>query len=315
MPRVDKGKFNGIIKNGQNMRYSEEELKRWTNPPSETEDEKLQNAERMVKDAINSDEKLCSMNITIFCQGSYANNTNIRLDSDIDVNVCYTDAFYYDLPEGYGKDYFGLGNSCHYSFSEYKNDVEKNLVAKFGRQNVMRKNKCITVKENTYRAEIDVVPTWKHRWYHNNKSYSDGVVLFSDNDFSKIINYPLQHIKNGKEKNENTLRRFKSLVRIFKKINVKMEEDGYYNDQNITSFLLESVVWNCPNSVFVNYNTWQERLKEAIIYIYNNTTEDATKWKEWGEVSDLLYLFHSQRKWSRDTVNRHVIQMWNYMGY
>ena len=102
------------------MRYSEEELKRWTNPPSETEDEKLQNAERMVKDAINSDEKLCSMNITIFCQGSYANNTNIRLDSDIDVNVCYTDAFYYDLPEGYGKDYFGLGNSCHYSFSEYK---------------------------------------------------------------------------------------------------------------------------------------------------------------------------------------------------
>lgn len=51
------------------MRYSEEELKRWTNPPSETEDEKLQNAERMVKDAINSDEKLCSMNITIFLSG------------------------------------------------------------------------------------------------------------------------------------------------------------------------------------------------------------------------------------------------------
>ena len=315
MPCVGKGKFDGIknvnIKNI--MRYSEEELKRWTNPPSETEDEKLQNAERMVKNAINSDKELCRMNITIFCQGSYANNTNIRLDSDIDVNVCYTDAFYYELPEGYGKDYFGLGNSCHYSFSEYKDDVERALVAKFGRQNVTRKNKCITVKENTYRAKIDVVPTWKHRCYHKNRSYSDGVVLFADDDNSKIINYPLQHIKNGKQKNENTLRRFKSLVRIFKKINAKMEEDSYYYDQNITSFLLECLVWNCPNSVFVNYNTWQER--QSIIYIYNNTTEEATRWKEWNEVSDLLYLFHNQRKWSRDAVNRHVIKMWNYMGY
>ena len=71
-----------------------------------------------------------------------------------------------------------------------------------------------------------------------------------------------------------------------------MEDDGYYNDQNITSFLLECLVWNCPDSVFVNYNTWQERLKQSIIYIDNNTTEEATRWKEWGEVSDLLYLFH-----------------------
>ena len=94
-----------------------------------------------------------------------------------------------------------------------------------------------------------------------------------------------------------------------------MEEDSYYYDQNITSFLLECLVWNCPNSVFVNYNTWQERLKQSIIYIYNNTTEEATRWKEWNEVSDLLYLFHNQRKWSRDAVNRHVIKMWHYMGY
>lgn len=39
----------------------------------------------MVKEAINEDEKLKLKAIEIFGQGSYANNTNVRLNSDIDI--------------------------------------------------------------------------------------------------------------------------------------------------------------------------------------------------------------------------------------
>ncbi|MBR6123278.1 nucleotidyltransferase, partial [Candidatus Saccharibacteria bacterium] len=65
------------------MSISEEQLSNWTNPPSDTEDERAENAIAMVKDAINSDDKLKYLDLDIFCQGSYANNTNVRLDSDV----------------------------------------------------------------------------------------------------------------------------------------------------------------------------------------------------------------------------------------
>ena len=67
------------------MAISEDQLSNWTNPPSDTEDERAENAIAMVKDAINSDDKLKYLDLDIFCQGSYANNTNVRLDSDVDV--------------------------------------------------------------------------------------------------------------------------------------------------------------------------------------------------------------------------------------
>ena len=69
-----------------NMRFTEETLRSWTYPPSDSEEAKLQNAERLVKETIASAATLQYRPIKVFCQGSYANDTNIRLDSDIDVN-------------------------------------------------------------------------------------------------------------------------------------------------------------------------------------------------------------------------------------
>jgi len=75
-------------------KFTEEELSKWTKPPSDTEESKVENAIRMVKEAINNDDKLKAKSIEVFAQGSYANNTNVRLNSDIDINVRYTGAFY-----------------------------------------------------------------------------------------------------------------------------------------------------------------------------------------------------------------------------
>jgi hypothetical protein len=91
-----------------------------------------------------------------------------------------------------------------------------------------------------------------------------------------------------------------------------MIEDGVNVSDNITSFLLECLVWNVPNQYINNDEGWSARLREAIIYLYQNTTEDS-KCTEWGEVSELIYLFRGGRKWTRQDVNAYMQQMWTYL--
>ena len=267
----------------------------------------------MVRDAINSDEKLKNKSTETFGQGSYANNTNVRLNSDIDINVRYTGGFYFDLPKSKTREDLGLNNPSSYSYSEFKDDVENALVNKFGRSDVERKDKCITIKGNSYRIETDVVPTWNYRRYRENGSYVLGSKFRADSG-TWIENYPKQHIANGINKNNDTNRRFKRLTRLHRKLRYKMIEDGENVSDNITSFLLECLVWNVPNRIMNDYDSWTDRLRESIIYIHSQTKEQATC-KEWGEVSELLYLFHSKRKWSYQDVNAYMVVLWNYLKF
>lgn len=294
------------------MSISEEQLSNWTNPPSDTEDERAENAIAMVKDAINSDDKLKYLDLDIFCQGSYANNTNVRLDSDVDVNVLYNGTYYWELPPNTTKEMFPSlmkDSPASYSFWNLKNDVEKALRNKFG--SVIRKNKCLHISENSYHTEIDVVPTCQHRWYRSDGSYAEGVALFTDVENKKVVNYPKQHIANGIQKNLDTSKRFKKLVRIFKKTRYDMQDNRVQINANISSFLLECLVWNCPNSIFERAS-WRERFQGVISHIWENTkTHELCK--EWGEVSELLYLFHHERKWTYADVNECMLQMFNYV--
>ena len=91
-----------------------------------------------------------------------------------------------------------------------------------------------------------------------------------------------------------------------------MIEDKIPVSDNITSFLIECLLWNVPNKLFNDYDTWTERLKHSIIFLYNSTKDDKDC-KLWGEVSELLYLFHTGRKWSREDVNSFLVQAWNYL--
>ena len=294
-------------------RFSEESLVNWTKPASESEETKLENAKRMVIQCIKNDPKLKNLNIDIFGQGSYANDTNVRLNSDIDINVCYREAFFFDLPEGTTREDFGFSGGVTYSISEFKDDVERALVDTFGRQYVSRNDKCITIKANSYRVETDVVPTWEYRNYWSDKSFHRGVYIRTD--AGKIIkSHPLKHIENGKVKNGETSKRYKRLTRIFKKLRYKMIDDGVNVSSNITSFLLECLIWNVPNHILNNRTNWEDRLKGAIAHLYQGTLEDS-KCKSWGEVSEYLYLFHNDRKWTREDVNNYLLSLWIYLQF
>jgi hypothetical protein len=171
-------------------KFSEETLNAWRMPPSTNEETRLQNAESLVRQAIADDPKLSKMDIKIFGQGSYANDTNVKLNSDIDINVRYNDIFYYDLPAGTKKEDFFIVDAAPYSSNDFKIDVEAALVRKFGRNEVKNFDKCLTIRETPTRGEVDVVPTFVHRRYSENKSYVEGVQFNSNKGTrSRIFRY------------------------------------------------------------------------------------------------------------------------------
>lgn len=68
----------------------------WGATPGATEQTKCENAEPAVRKAISASTKLSSKSIDVFTQGSYANCTNVRQGSDVDICVLYTGAFFPD---------------------------------------------------------------------------------------------------------------------------------------------------------------------------------------------------------------------------
>ena len=98
-------------------KFSEETFNSWRMPPSVSEEGKLQNAEKLVSEAICENEALKKFSIDIFGQGSYANDTNVRLNSDIDINVRLSNTIFVQLPEGKSDSDFGYTDSS-YTFKE-----------------------------------------------------------------------------------------------------------------------------------------------------------------------------------------------------
>ena len=298
-------------------KFTEEQLYSWTKPASESEEGKISNAISMIKDAIDKSEYLKSKDIEVFVQGSYANNTNVKTRSDVDVNIMLKDTFYDSYPDGLTREDYGFVDGTN-KFSIYKEEVRKALLSKFETRNIEIGNKSIKIIDNSYRVEADAVPSFQYRNYKyidskESDNFVEGVKFFSTSG-EEVINYPKKHIENGIVKNTQTKRRFKRVARILKRIRHKMKEDKIEVNQNISSFLIECLVWNVPNKTLDNYNTWEERLKQTIIFLYKET-KDFDLCKEWREISELLYLFHDKRKWSYKDVNEFARQVWQYMEW
>lgn len=292
-------------------RFSNDTLLNFTKPVSGSEDTAILNVVNMVRDAVDACNELKHLDIEVFLQGSYANNTNVRQNSDVDINVCLKSTFYYQLPEGRNKDQYNIGKATT-EYSDYKNAVEKALRAKFGKDNVKRKNKCIHIKENTYHHEADVVPTFEYRHYGYYDIQYTGVKFKSDEQ-ETIVNFPKQQVANGTDKNNLTYRRYKRTVRILKYICYRMKDENVNLNHNVSSFLIESLVWNVPNRFFEE-DDYNIRIRKILIFLYGKTA-GVDSMANWNEESDLLPLFGKDRKWKVEDVRQFINQVYDYLGY
>lgn len=272
------------------MRYSESQLESFSKPISDSENQRCENMINMVKDAIRSyynstgDYKMSLSNFEIFLQGSYANNTNVKQNSDVDICVMYKNVFRYHMPDGYSLDSKYSDSSL--SYMELRNTIKKALIKKFGIDRVIDKNKAIRVLSNTYTTDADVVVAFQYRYYTDQSNYKEGI-SYTALDGTNVVNYPKIHISNGNNKNVSTNHMYKKMVRIIKKIMYDMQEDNIKESKEIKGFVLECMVYNIPNNEIYQYidTKYSTNLSNMISIFINKSM------KYWKEVNEIKYIF------------------------
>ncbi|MEY2557270.1 MAG: hypothetical protein QOE34_695, partial [Verrucomicrobiota bacterium] len=289
----------------------------WSQGPSATETDKCDNAEIAIKKAIDANENLSALDISVFAQGSFKARTNIRQESDVDVCVRYNKEFFPEYPDGTSEATFGnVDGSLRYA--DFKDMVEKALRGRFGDYGVKRGNKAFDVHANTYRIDADVVPTFEHRRYTGRKDtaggweYWSGVAFLPDSG-GLIKNWPQQNYANGVSRNNETGRQYKRAIRILKHLQNRMKIEGVVEASNIPSFLIECLVWNSEPAAY-SHATYSEDVRQLIINMWNATKNDESCGK-WVEVNRLKWLFHPSQPWTRVQVHSFMHAAWNYIGF
>jgi hypothetical protein len=287
----------------------------WGKPPSQTEQDKCENAERAIRKAIAASDALTSRSVDVFAQGSYRNRTNVRQESDVDICVRCTDTFFYDVEPGVSLQDAGIIAST-YLFTQFKNDVGTALTNYFGSQAIRRGDKAFDVHANTYRVDADVVPTFEYRYFYRPTNgrivYHSGTKFVCDTG-REIINWPQQNYDNGVRKNDVTGRRFKAVVRILKRLRNEMAEARITAAQPIASYLNECLAWNVPNEGF-GHTDYKADVRYAIAHLWTNTrTVDTCR--EWAEINQRKYLFHTSQPWTPEQAHAFLDAAWTYVGF
>ena len=286
----------------------------WAQGPSKTEQGRAENAERQIYQAVRNSEELKHRNIKVFTQGSYRNRVNVRRDSDIDIGVLCFDSYFKEY-ENYNikAEVCKREAPAEYTYPAFKDDLHRALVSRFGSASVTRGDKAFQIDENTYRVNADVAVFFEHRRYYSVDDYHSGVQMLTEREQRSIINWPEQHYENGVRKNTNTARRYKRAVRILKTLRSKMADAGIRAADPIASFLIECLVWNAPDSAF-DYPSYRAMIRAVLAELYNSTLQEG-RCAEWGEVSELKYLFRLSQPWTRSGAHDFLSAAWDYIGY
>jgi predicted nucleotidyltransferase len=288
---------------------NENQLERWASAPSEREEIKCQTAVSQIKGCI---EKAYGQRVTIFLQGSYKNRTNVKRDSDVDIAVRFNEAYFANttfLNEAEKLKYEQTRIPPSITFSDFKSNIYRMLVAEFGAGMVERKNKCLFIKANESRVNADVVPCFIHkRLATATISQAEGIQFISDNGL-QVSSFPEQHYENGVLKNTATNQNFKSVVRILKNIRDMMEESRSIIAGSMPSFFLECLIWNATNNKF--YGSYTEITKNIITQVWNDVRNPQIA-NDYAEISDLLWLFRGGQRNPKDAEN-FMLSAWNYL--
>lgn len=218
---------------------------------------------------------------SIYLQGSYANSTNVRDNSDIDIVV--------EFPPEY--EVRSLKNYV-YSRIQNANNFQFSLGSK-------------TVKYKGYRNQYvpaDIVPCVivAHK--------QDCVKIYDSSRSTVIENYPKVHIRNGENKSGRTSGNYKKAVRMLKNARNYLEDKGYRT--GISSYTIECMVYNIPNNVFsgneselcYNVLNWLSHNK---LCISSMKTQDG---------KNLLFLSGGRSTSTAYTFIDNLVVLWNNWG-
>jgi hypothetical protein len=209
----------------------------------------------------------------VFLQGSYSNDTNIYAESDVDTVVVYQGAFFKDLSELPAEQVTAYNS--HYSpgtypYDDFKKEVQAHLQKVFTKS-VKPDVKAIKIAADGPRRSSDVIVAFRYRRYFRFKSafderYEEGI-CFKMPDGTLIANYPEQHSANCTTKHKATGNNFKPLVRIFKNIRTKLEDEGVIEAGVAPSYFIEGLLYNAPPENFAG--SYQQMVLNILNWLFD----------------------------------------------
>ena len=254
-------------------------------------------------------------NTKVFLQGSYCNDTNIRTESDVDIVIVYQDAFFKDIAD-LPSDQINAFNASHsdgtYPYNDFKRAVHTQLASAFP-NSVTNDVKALRIAPNDNRRSADVIVAFRYRRYSKFRTLLDenhvtGICFKLDDD-TEIANYPEQHSVNCTAKHQLTNNCFKPLVRIFKNMRSKLENDGFLDPGDAPSYFIEGLLYNAPPECFSG--DYQQMVLNILNWLHETTDRE-----DWVCVNEQYYLLRNGDPvcWERAKGEKFidaVINLWN----
>jgi hypothetical protein len=285
-----------------------------TGPASPTEEQDRDRTEARIRDAIAADGRLAA-NVRVFVKGSYANNTNVRRDSDVDIAVEWK-AWAYISKANEASDYsweqlgVRLGNSGP-GPGEYRRWVEEALVTAFGAATVDTTcNTAIPVVGSSTTLDADVVPCFQHERYDRRGAAPHLGIRLYPRQGGHVENWPEQNRTNGISKNSDTRRRFKQLVRAIKRLETDIVITGRLQ-REVHGYFLECLLYNLPSRKFT-YDSFKTTTLELLAELWNAI--DKEQHADWVEINGLKWLWREGQTWTPAEASAFAYKAWNYIN-
>jgi len=287
-------------------------LSRWIKPSSDSEQDRQDRAQRMILDAINTHSPFSGASVSVYAKGSYANNTNVRLDSDVDIVVQCAEVLYYDYAQGVTPPAVALPSyGGIWTAERWRREVAAALIGAFGLSSIDPSgNVALTVAEKPgSRPSTDVVPSFDYSlfWSSDGSQLAKGSAVVPKNGGPKIVNWPEQQLDNGRAKNATTGRRYKNIVRALKNAENQLVADGQGPKP---SYLMECLVYNCSNATLAN-GSLDDAFRATLADLWQGLTSNAHH--EWVEPNGIKYLFRAGQKWTADDAKEVIAGTWKML--
>lgn len=261
----------------------------------------------MVRDIVADNEWLIGEGVSVCAQGSYFNNTNVRLEADMDVRVQHPSLkviYHVGVDEAQADKALGYsvtGKSLTDVMARMRAELERDLVAVFGRNRVDASgNKAIRVDGlDGSRADCDVVPAFTLHVVNNGGGSpfpTEGVAILG-RDGTWTMNFPDQHHANGKAKRGRTAHRFKKNVRMLKRLNYELAEIGAI-PKRLPSFFVECLVYAVEDGYFLVEEDDRFGRLLRILYRAQELLQDAAWAQKATEINEIKYLFRDGQAWT-----------------
>ena len=267
----------------------------------------------MVREAIAAHDAFNGFSFDVYTKGSYANGTNVRSDSDVDVVVQCREVIYWKE--------FDSSKGGHPASSRYegewtpeklRSEVKAALETKFPGL-VSAGTTAFQITSSSARVDADVVPCFTYRLYFSDGSYREGTRIFKSGG-GTIHNYPKLQLKNGNAKDGRANGDYKKAVRILKRLENVIVDAGL--SKEVPSYLMECLIYNCPDEFFKR-STWRSVMQGCLAKIFNETrgAEPTEESERWLEVNGGKFLFASSQKWTRAEAHTFASAAWDYMEF